>query len=111
MFLHLLLFLTSENSLTNSVKAPWIIDIGAIDHMICSISFFTIITYVISKTIRLPNRQHASVTHIGTIKISKSFILNDLLCIPSFSFNLIYVSKLIKSLQCCFIFLSKLCFI
>jgi hypothetical protein len=103
--------LFQQNSLTNSVKAPWIIDTGATDHMICSISFFTSITSVISKTVKLPNGQHASVTHIGTIKISDSFILTDVLCIPSFSFNLISVSKLIKSLQCCFIFLSKFCFI
>ncbi|XP_059434757.1 uncharacterized protein LOC132167750 [Corylus avellana] len=103
--------LTQQNSLTNSVKAPWIIDTGATDHMICSISFFTTFTSVTSKTVRLPNGQHASVTHVGTIKISESFTLTDVLCIPSFSFNLISVSKLVKSLQCCFIFLSKFCFI
>jgi hypothetical protein len=103
--------LIQQNSLTNSVKAPSIIDIGAIDYMICSISFFTSITYVISKTVRLPNGQHVSVTNIGIIKILESFILIVVLCIPSFSFNLISVSKFIKSLQCCFIFLSKFCFI
>jgi len=79
--------------------------------MICSMLFFTSITSAISKFIRLPNGQYASVTHIGTIKISESFVLTDVLCIPSFSFNLIYVNKLIKNLQCCVIFLSKFCFV
>ena len=105
------LSLTHPTLLTNSVMAPWIIDTGATDHMICSTSLFTHITSVVSKTVRLPNGQHASVTHIGTIKISESFVLTNVLCIPSFSFNLISVSKLIQTLQCCVIFLSKFCFI
>jgi len=63
------LSLTQQPSLTNSAKTPWIIDTGAIDHMICSILFFTNITSVVSKLVRLPNGQYASVTHIGTIKI------------------------------------------
>ena len=76
--------LLKQNSLTNSIKAPWIIDTGATDHMICSISFFTSITSVILKTVRLPNEQHASVIHIGTIKISESLILTDVVCFPFF---------------------------
>ncbi|KAJ6881076.1 hypothetical protein NC651_027806 [Populus alba x Populus x berolinensis] len=51
------LSLTHPTALTNSVKAPWIIDTGATDHMICSTSLFTHITSVISKTVRLPNGQ------------------------------------------------------
>jgi hypothetical protein len=105
------LSLTQPTLLTNPVKAPWIIDTGATDHMICSTSFFTHITSAVSKIVRLLNGQHASVTHIGTIKISDSFVLTDVLCIPSFSFNLISVSKLIQTLQCCVIFLSKFCFV
>ena len=105
------LSLTHPTALTNSVKAPWIIDTGATDHMICSTSLFTHITSVVSKTVRLPNGQHASVTHIGTIKIIESLILTNVLCIPSFSFNLISVSKLIQTLHCCVIFLSKFCFV
>jgi len=98
---------THPTLLINSAKAPWIIDTGATNHMIYSTSFFTNITSVASKTIQLPNGQHALVTHIGRIKISKSFVLTDVLCIPSFSFNLISVSKLIQTLQCCVIFLSN----
>jgi hypothetical protein len=105
------LSLTQQSSLTNSTKTSWIIDTGVTDHMICSMSLFTSITSAVSKSVRLPNGQYASVTHIGTIKISESFVLIDVLCIPSFSFNLISVSKLIKNLQCCVIFLSKFCFV
>jgi hypothetical protein len=88
--------LFQKTSLTNSIHAPWIIDTGATDHMICTISLFTSITSVVSRTIKLPNGQFASLTHIGTVRISESVILTDVLCIPFFSFNLISVSKLIN---------------
>jgi hypothetical protein len=105
------LSLPQQSSITNPATTPWIIDTGATNHMICSTSFFTSITSVVSKSVRLPNGQCASVTHIGTIKISECFVLTNVLCIPSFSFNLISVSKLIKTLQCCVIFLPKFCFV
>jgi len=75
------------------VNQPWIIDTGATDHMVCSISFFTTITITTSKFVKLPNGQLASVTHIGTVRIYVSLILTDVLCVPSFSFNLISASK------------------
>jgi hypothetical protein len=105
------LSLTQQSSLSNPTKILWIIDTDATNHMMCSISFFTSITSVVSKSIRLLNGQCASVTYIGTIKISESFVRTNVLCIPSFSFNLIFVSKLIKNLQCCVIFLPKFCFV
>ena len=43
--------------------------------------------------------------------ISPSLILTDVLCVPSFTFNLISVSKLTKPLNCCLIFLGDCCFI
>jgi hypothetical protein len=92
------LSLPQQSSITNPATTPWIIDTGATDHMICSTSFFTSITSVVSKSVRLPNGQFASVTHIGIINISECFVLIDVLCIPSFSFNLISISKLIKTL-------------
>jgi hypothetical protein len=45
------------------------------------------------------------------VKLSKHLILHDVLYVPSFSFNLISVSKLIKSLNCCRVFLANFCFI
>jgi len=62
--------------------------------MVCSISFLTTITAIISKSVKLPNGQFASVTHVGTVKISASLTLTNVLCVPSFSFNHISVSKL-----------------
>ena len=43
--------------------------------------------------------------------ISSALFLNDVLCVPSFSFNMISVSKLTKTLFCCLIFFGNCCFI
>lgn len=43
---------------------PWTIDTGATDHMVCSISYLTSITSIVSKSVRLLNGKFASVTHI-----------------------------------------------
>ena len=89
----------------------WVIDTGATDHMVHSAKFFTKITSILHTSVELPNGESALVTHIGTVQISDSLTLFDVLCVPSFSFNLISVSKLTSSLKCCIFFLSNLCFI
>jgi len=89
----------------------WIIDTGATDHMINSISLFTSITATISTKVKLPNGQFALVTHIGTVKISAHLTLTNVLCVPSFSFNLLSVSKLVQTFNFCFIFFANYCFI
>lgn len=89
----------------------WILDTGAIDHMVNSVSLFTTVSSVSHLSVKLPNGQTAVVTHIGTIHITSTLTLTNVLCIPSFSFNLISVHKLTKTLSCCHIFLDTLCFI
>ena len=74
--------------------------------MVSSITFFTSITAMISKKVKLPNGSFAKVTHIGTIKILATFTLTNVLCVPSFSFNLISASKLTRNVKCCLIFLA-----
>ncbi|KAF9686029.1 hypothetical protein SADUNF_Sadunf03G0115900 [Salix dunnii] len=57
-------FFLPLKSSSNPVNTSWIIDTGATDHMICSTSMFTTITAIVSKSVRLPNGQFASVTHV-----------------------------------------------
>jgi len=90
---------------------PWIIDTGATDHMINCPSLFTTITAVVSTFVKLPNGSVVPVTHIGTVVISESLILTEVLCVPSFTFNLISASKLTKFFKVCLIFLPGFCFI
>ncbi len=68
-------------------------------------------TVVTDVNVTLPNGISVLVTHIGTIKLTPTLELTNVLCVPSFDFNLISISKLTSSLHCCVFFLSNLCFI
>ena len=79
--------------------------------MVHSVSCLTTITSAINTFVYLPNGEKALVTHIGTVHISDNLRLYGVLCVPSFTFNLISVSQLIKSFFCCLVFLGSFCFI
>ena len=89
----------------------WIVDTGATDHMVYSLSSFTSITFAIHSYIHLPNGQKVLATHIGSVQISHTLILTNVLCVPAFSFNLISITKLTDSMPCCVLFFSHFCFI
>ena len=80
-----------------SVHMKWILASGAIDHMVHSIHFFTSITSSVQISVRLPTGDIVKVTHIGTVKVLATLTLEHVLCIPSFSFNLISISKLTQN--------------
>ena len=84
----------------------WVIDTGTTDHMVHSVSCFTIIIATLNTHVNLPNGEVALVTHIGTVKINENLILYNVLCVPSFSFNLILVSQLAKFVLCCLILVT-----
>ncbi|KAF5482366.1 hypothetical protein F2P56_002942, partial [Juglans regia] len=78
--------------------------------MVHSISIFTSYRPVHNTVVKLPNGTSVHVSHIGSIFLSPNLILHDVLYVPSFTFNLISVSKL-TSLFCYLIFLHNECFI
>ena len=85
---------SSSISTSHIQSTDWILDNGATDHMIHSLAFFTSITYVVQISVRLLNGDMTKVTHIGIGQLSSTLILDNMVCIPSFSFNLISISKL-----------------
>ena len=87
------------------------LDTGATDHFVCSVDLLTSITATIQSLVHLPNGESAQVTHIGTVILSPSLTLTNVLCVPSFSFNLLSVSTLTLSQPYCLVFLSNYCFI
>ena len=91
--------------------SDWVLDTRAIDYMIHFISYYTSITSKLNIYVNLPNGEFAQVTHIGTVQISKKLVLHNVLCVPSFSFNLITISQLNKFVLCCLIFFGNLYFI
>ena len=86
---------------THIASTDWILDSGAIDHMVHSTQFFTSITSIVQISIRLLEGDMAKVTHIGTVQVSLTLVLENVFCIPSFSFNMIYISKLTQNPSCC----------
>ncbi|XP_022874262.1 uncharacterized protein LOC111393094 [Olea europaea var. sylvestris] len=95
----------------SSTTIPWVVDTGATDHMVCTMPFLTIIKSKISPPVALPNGAIALATHIGNVKITENLFLRDVLCVPSFSFNLISASKLAQGSNCCLIVSSNLCYV
>lgn len=61
--------------------------------------------------VTLPNGHTFLVTRIGSITLTGSLILTNVLCAPFFYFNLISISKLTLSLHCCVFFISNYFFI
>ena len=102
---------TSQVDTTHLCSTDWILDSGATDHMIHSLQFFPSVTSIVHFSAKLPNGDMAKVTHIGTIKLTSTLTLENVFCIPSFSFNLVSISKLTQSSSCCCIFLSHYYFI
>ena len=88
----------------------WIIDTRATNHMVHSVLVFSFIACVSNSHVYLPNGEKVLVTHIGTVHLIETLILTDVLCVPSFTFNLISISQLNKSKYCCPIFLGSFCF-
>ena len=57
----------------------WVLDIGAIDHIICSVSLLTSITSLTQCVVELPNGESAQVTHVGSVRLSANLILENVL--------------------------------
>ena len=92
-------------------KWTWVLDTRATDHFVCSVDLLTSITATMQSLVQLPNGESAQVTHIGTVVLSSSLTLTNVLCVPLFSFNLSSVSTLTLSQPYCLVFLSTYCFI
>lgn len=89
-------------STVNSVATPyclytWLIDTGATDHMCCSLAMLTdVVTLPRPITLSLPNGAVISVTQSGTFRIHPTLVLHNVFYVPSFTYNLLSVSKWIK---------------
>jgi len=87
----------------------WILDSGATDHVSSSLTNFHSYHQVSPIMVKLPNGHHVHATHSGTVHLTPSIILNDVLYIPSFTFNLISISKLVSTTNYELIFSSNTC--
>lgn len=87
----------------NSVSCEmtrWILDSGATHHIVCHVNLLTNPKEVCNMHVSLPNGEHASITHIGSVHFSDEFVLKNALCVPGFHYNLISVGSFIASSNC-----------
>lgn len=89
----------------------WIVDTEATDHMVHSKSYLSHVVSTVSNGVKLHNGNFVVVTHIGNLKFSATLTLTNVLCIPSFNSNLLFISQLTRDNGCCIMFTSGMCYI
>ncbi|XP_022856063.1 uncharacterized protein LOC111377235, partial [Olea europaea var. sylvestris] len=83
------------NPCLNSPK-HWVMDSGATSHICFSKSAFYSMKLIENAYVTLPNHKRIPVSFVGIVKFSNNLMLEDVLYVPNFKFNLMSVSSLIK---------------
>lgn len=86
----------------------WIVDTGATDHITPFGHLLHNVT-VFQSTLHLPNGATAAVTHVGSVTLSSDIVLHNVLCVPTFTYHLLSVSKLLSDNKCVATFTPKTC--
>lgn len=100
---------TPYNGKTAFSTTSWVLDSGTTDHICFSLSCFSSYHHIKPISVKLPNGATVFAHFSGSVPLTQHHILSNVLYIPSFSFNLISISKLTESLSCVLCFDSKLC--
>ncbi|CAJ2658341.1 unnamed protein product [Trifolium pratense] len=74
----------------------WIVDSGASHHMCSSIQWFHSYSGIVPINVKLPNGNIVLAKYSGIVKFPSGLVINNVLCVPHFSVNLISVSQLCK---------------
>ena len=100
----------SNKCLVSSSSSEWIIDFGATYHMTGNSGLFsTFQSQPLPSTVTLVDGSHSCVLGLGTIVPTPSIPLTSVLSLPNFSFNLMSVSKLTRTLKCYISFFPYFC--
>ncbi|WVY97979.1 hypothetical protein V8G54_030130, partial [Vigna mungo] len=89
----------------------WLLDSGATDHVCNSLKSFTSYQQITPIPITLPNGKIIHAHYKGTVRLNTKIYLSNVLYVSDFSFNLIYVSQLIATLNCQLIFSLSGCIV
>lgn len=102
--------LSSSLCITDNV---WILDTGATNHMCCNLTHMHDVQTIVNPySVTFPNGEQAFVPHLGSVMLhSISLVLHDGLYIPSFTFNLLSISKLSSQLYSKVWFESNSCYL
>jgi hypothetical protein len=88
----------------------WILDSGATHHITSSPTSSKHVDKKLSLApVSLPSGDVAKITVIGSIQFNNSFQLNNVLCVPSFKVDLMFVGKTTDDLHCSMTFFPSWC--
>ena len=93
-----------------SSSSTWVIDSGVTDHMTSNFGLFTTFhSHPSTSSVIVADGSKSCVLGSGTINPTPLIPLTFVLSLPHFSFNLIYVSKLTRTLNCSISFFPGYC--
>ncbi|GMJ05093.1 hypothetical protein HRI_004178500 [Hibiscus trionum] len=92
-------------------KSPWIIVLGASRHICYEKGLFESLTPITGGSILLPDKSVIPVQFSGIVRLSSSLVLNSVLFVPEFRFNLLAVSALVKNSDLRVLFCNSQCVI
>lgn len=78
------------------MQYQWILDSRATNHVTPYVQLLSDVKSWNSQ-LYLPNGQMATVTHVGSIQLALDIRLESVLCVPSLTYNLLSISKLLSS--------------
>jgi len=91
--------------------SSWILDSGATDHICSSLNHFTSYHQINPIYVKLPNGNQVISNYSICVFVNQNHVIDNVLYIPSFTFNLLSVAKLIYKLSCVLTFDSNGCHI
>ena len=114
--LHLLLSVHSSSQVKPtcfiSSSSTWVIDSTTTDHMTGNSSLFTTFqSHPCTSTVTLADGSTSCVLGLETIHPTSLITLTFVISLPQFSFNLISMSKLTRTLNCRILFFPNHCLI
>ena len=90
-------------------SSSWIIDTGATHHITDTKDWLYDIVDVLDCPVGLPNGASVVATHKGSVRLSDSIVLTNVLYVPQFCCNLLSISQLTSALSCVVQFNSSMC--
>lgn len=90
----------------------WVIDTGATHHITPHLSLFENYNELTKpEYITMPDRSKREIKHVGRVLLHDNLVIEDVLHVPEFAFNLLSASHLTKTLNISLLFTSSQCFI
>ena len=83
----------------------WILDSGVTDHICSSLTHITSYHQINHIFVKLPNGNQVIANYSKSVFINQNHVLDNVLYIPNFTFNLLLVAKLIDNISCVTIFI------